>query len=157
MGARSQAIKGGRRLDAGAQRRHQGATSGVNRGTGALMRKHLLATVLACLLAQPASAYTVRGVGADKCALWLYEKAGTEKDRQYITWILGFVSGLEGPKQPGKNQGTSQIKNMDVIRVANAWCANHPMQDVANAAEAASWALEKDAPSPQQTPEVDYR
>lgn len=85
-----------------------------------------------------ADGVSASGVGTATCGQYMstYKKSPSEADAVFLSWVDGFYSGmnigaLENSK-PIRNLGQSDERN----RLLHAYCDQHPLQDVGQAAVA---------------------
>jgi len=110
----------------------------------------LIATTAALLaFAQPASAITVKGLGAATCTQWsIHHPANGNSPNDLITigqesWVLGFLSAV--------NSFAPQIHH-DIVKSADAdalyawitqWCSTRPLDVIGEGAAALALELER--------------
>ena len=80
---------------------------------------------------------TVRGVGAERCAIW---EKNPEKRRGYMQWVLGFVSAMNyahWKSVPAQAENIDLVNGVDAEAI-QAWmttfCAQNQLHPIAIAA-----------------------
>jgi hypothetical protein len=100
-------------------------------------------TVVTAVSSMTADAYTIRGIGTEKCSEWRKQKANSPNDYLFQSWIVGFTSGIESVRHSPREEGSSnKIVNTTILRWADDYCKNNPTDLVAVAAQASASKLE---------------
>jgi len=84
--------------------------------------------------------YTVYGYGASSCGTWLRDAARSDKSFYELeqAWLAGFVSGVGYVNDRRLNK--TDINGMKAY--VDRYCADHPLDDIAKAAQTLVVALE---------------
>jgi hypothetical protein len=122
---------------------------------GKFVNKLLLAAVLAVVVASsPARAATPSIIGfgsvSGGCGEWLAAEEKSSKDMAYISWILGFISGVNVLNNAERSIDFARdYSGYSVIPWVRNWCRQHPLDPVVNGAEALAATLMSRIPKTQ--------
>jgi hypothetical protein len=88
--------------------------------------------------ARSAADYLAYGPGAERCATWTAQRAGSSRRQTSVTWVFGFLSGA-GWTSPHPQR---RVEAPELVRSITAFCREHPELPLHKAAEALVLSLE---------------
>jgi hypothetical protein len=105
-------------------------------------------------LASPAGAATPSIIGfgsvSGGCGEWLAAEEKSAKDIWYISWILGFISGVNVLNNAERSVDFAHdYSGYSMIPWVRNWCQQHPLDPVASGAEALAITLMSRIPKTQ--------